>query len=340
MSSWSDFRDKVTDSVVESVSTYVDIFTGEKDLGDITDDDFMDPGSAIIEAITGVNVNAFAGFGSENDFFEKPWTDREIDWVGSIFPGVQAAKLINGEVSKEDLTNPGSTFWNPAGQIADPGNFFDMESVEAWADAEPESRDVISAIVAAGVASGVVSGASAAEAGFEAGSVEAGTGLVATGSEVTLGEGVLTGLTETGVNLIAGAELGDLATGITVAAALYQAQTAYEAAGDAEAAAKTAAELEALYTAEQVETLEQENIQTLSTARARAAASGVSGASSEIYINALKEAGEEDVQWLKDVGISNYNLAIQEGESAVAQAEAQMWGYVGQGLGGVLEFFS
>ena len=112
MGTWS----RIKDSVEDSLGTYVGVLTGEKSLKDITDDDLMDPGSAAIEALTGVNVNAFAGFGSENDFFEKPWTDRDIDFVGAVFPAETYRKVLNGEYSKEDVYNPGSTVWNPLGQ--------------------------------------------------------------------------------------------------------------------------------------------------------------------------------------------------------------------------------
>lgn len=102
-----------------------------------------------------------------------------------------------------------------------------------------------------------------------------------------------------------------------------------------EIAAKNAKAEEAA-TAEKIRVLEEENRRTEALARVRAAASGLSGASSELYINALIESGRQDIDWLKQVGATNYASAIGEGESAYKSARAAMWGSIGQiGFGSV-----
>lgn len=115
----------------------------------------------------------------------------------------------------------------------------------------------------------------------------------------------------------------------------YQAYLAKQAGEEAGKRALTAAEWEAELTGEQVRILEEENRRTVSTARARAGASGLSGASSELYISALEETGRQDVEWLKKVGSTAYNARIEEGRASQMQAESQMWGFVGQGVSGV-----
>jgi len=150
-----------------------------------------------------------------------------------------------------------------------------------------------------------------------------GAGAGATGSGLTYTQGV--GLTLAGVG---------------TAANLYSAYLAYEAAGKAEEAAEAAARLEALMTEEQVAAMKEENVRTLATARARAGASGLSGASSEIYISALEESGEADIEWLEKVGVSKYNLRIDEGTAAKYQAQTSMWGYVGQATQSAIGMYS
>lgn len=105
--------------------------------------------------------------------------------------------------------------------------------------------------------------------------------------------------------------------------------TGYSAIEDAKKAAKEAAELEALSTEEQIRSLKEENKRREATARARAAASGLSGASSEIYLSSLQESGRADIDWLKKVGVSHAQARLDEGTSAFHQARSQMWGNIG-----------
>lgn len=124
-----------------------------------------------------------------------------------------------------------------------------------------------------------------------------------------------------------------IAAGAAVVGALtgtVSAYTQYEAGQEAKAAAGRAAKAEAASTAEQVKRLQEENERKSALARARAAASGVGGASTEIYIDALEKAGREEIDWLKEVGASTYLARLDEGTSAYLSAQAGMWGSIGQ----------
>lgn len=107
------------------------------------------------------------------------------------------------------------------------------------------------------------------------------------------------------------------------------AKESYDAAKAAKEAARRAGEAETEFTAEQTRVMLAENERTESLARARAAASGLSGASSEIYISALEESGRADIDWLKKVGESNVQAQIDAGTAAYHAARAQMWGSIG-----------
>ena len=113
---------------------------------------------------------------------------------------------------------------------------------------------------------------------------------------------------------------------VTAGVSISQQQSAAKAAKQR---AEEAARLEAEATAEKVKRLKEENERKESMARARAAASGVGGASTEIYIEALKESGREEIEWLEKVGASKYQAAAGSGDSAYSQATASMWGSVG-----------
>lgn len=134
-----------------------------------------------------------------------------------------------------------------------------------------------------------------------------------------------------------------LGLGILLAPAAASGMSAYEqhkAGKEAKKAGKRKAEAEEAYTEEQVRILTEENERRESEARARASASGLSGASSEIYISALEESGRQDIDWLKTVGASRYEAAISEGESAYSQAQAAMWGSIGNAFSGGMGSFA
>lgn len=132
------------------------------------------------------------------------------------------------------------------------------------------------------------------------------------------------------------ANLGTVTSGMA-------AKEGYDAGEDAKDAAVRAAEAERELTDEQTRVMREENKRTEATARARAAASGLSGASSEIYISALEESGRADIDWLQKVGVSNEQSQIDAGTSAFHAARSQMWGNIGgmiPGVGSVVKLFA
>lgn len=121
-----------------------------------------------------------------------------------------------------------------------------------------------------------------------------------------------------------------------------QAYTAYKAGKEAKSAAERAAFAEMEATEEAIRVAREENRRAEAMARARAAASGLSGVTSELYIDALVQSGREDIDWLKKVGVSQYEARLEEGQSAYRQAQSQMWGSIGgaiPGVGNVVSMF-
>ncbi len=120
------------------------------------------------------------------------------------------------------------------------------------------------------------------------------------------------------------------------------AEESYEAGKDAQDAAYRAAVAEQESTDEAVRVMLEENKRTEATARARAGASGLSGASSELYVDALEQTGRQDIDWLKKVGASNVQARLDEGTAAYHQATSQMWGQIGSMIpqaGQAIKFF-
>ena len=131
-----------------------------------------------------------------------------------------------------------------------------------------------------------------------------------------------------------GVPLATAAAATAVVAAPYAgpalaAHEQYKAGEQAKDIAAKNAAMEKAATEERLRVMEEENRRTEAAARARAAASGLGGASTELYVNALIESGRQDIDWLKRVGASNYESALAEGESAYHQARAAMWGSIG-----------
>jgi len=72
-----------------------------------------------------------------------------------------------------------------------------------------------------------------------------------------------------------------------------------------------------------------------SLGRAKLAASGVGGDSAEIYLKALEDAGQEELDWLEKVGSSEYNAALAGGEyaSVMAGTGGQTLSHLGSAVG-------
>lgn len=90
----------------------------------------------------------------------------------------------------------------------------------------------------------------------------------------------------------------------------------YDAAQKALGIGQESAEIERRQTAEEIRRTTASNRRTEGLARARAAASGVGGASMEMYIESLTNTGLEEIDWMREVGETRIQKALAEGESA------------------------
>lgn len=127
----------------------------------------------------------------------------------------------------------------------------------------------------------------------------------------------------------AAAAVATVTTGLPVGMAIMSAGEQQQAAEEAVKAGERGAEMERERTLEQSRVMKEENARTDAVARARAASSGLSGASSELYIESLAASGREDILWLEKVGQSAYNARLEEGQSAYRTAMSNMWGSLG-----------
>ena len=127
--------------------------------------------------------------------------------------------------------------------------------------------------------------------------------------------------------------LGYIAAGAAVVGAgvsVYSAVQQAEAADAATVIAADNARMSQLETEMAVANLEEQQSYTLSLAKAKSAASGVTGASPAMYMEDMKQEGIEEVEWLETVGASRYYQAVSAGQTAASQATAGMWGSLGQ----------
>lgn len=136
----------------------------------------------------GLNFNPFngmqGGYGegdNKQDFFAPIWSDRTGDEWG---------RFLHGDYKWDDyLINPGSVIANPAGQIADPGNFFSGD----WYRNELKQGNLGDRTTASAIIAGLIYGGSTAlgamgsgGSGAAGGSAGGGTGV----SSATAGTGV------------------------------------------------------------------------------------------------------------------------------------------------------
>lgn len=78
-------------------------------------------------------------------------------------------------------------------------------------------------------------------------------------------------------------------------------------------------------TAEEARRMETGHRRTEGLARARGAASGIGGISMAAYIASLNQTGMEEMEWLKEVGISQQKAAIKEGMQAYDANMFKFW---------------
>lgn len=129
-------------------------------------------------------------------------------------------------------------------------------------------------------------------------------------------------------------------SGVSAAVNLVSGISSYlggqSAADEAERAAKEQARLDALHTAEAVKRMEYENIRKEALTAARSAASGIGGATADLYLGEMERIGEEEVNWLRKVGAARFSATIESGRVAGSvarsQAEQALWGGIGSAL--------
>jgi len=94
----------------------------------------------------------------------------------------------------------------------------------------------------------------------------------------------------------------------------------------AERQAQINADIEKQNTAEEKRRLTEDIEYRDSLARAAAAATGVGGDTTNVYLESLEESGADELNWLDKVGASKYNAAIAAGDVASAQASSSNMG--------------
>lgn len=110
-------------------------------------------------------------------------------------------------------------------------------------------------------------------------------------------------------------------------------------ASEAKKQAARNAEMEAENTARQLELTAQEQAYQQSMARARAAASGVGGETTDIYMEAMERAGAKELDWISKVGAANYANELARGRSAAAGAWSGFWGNITKAGSGISSIF-
>jgi len=112
---------------------------------------------------------------------------------------------------------------------------------------------------------------------------------------------------------------------ISAAGAIQQ----YKAGKDAKKIAAQNAAASQQATEELKRKTAKEQKYTESLARARAAASGVGGGTTDIYMAALEKSGRDELDWMSVVGASEANAAKAAGVGAQNQAMSGFWGSMG-----------
>ena len=127
-------------------------------------------------------------------------------------------------------------------------------------------------------------------------------------------------------------------TAVTGAFLQYQAGKRQEAAGkEAEKMAKKNAERERAETEEAARRLEKEQGRTMALARARAAASGVSGVGSTgLFLSELESENRAELDWLLEAGKTRAEDILQQGRYARKGAASSAWQSYGGGLQSLL----
>jgi len=102
----------------------------------------------------------------------------------------------------------------------------------------------------------------------------------------------------------------------------------YKTAKATKKAAAHATAAQAASNAENEKRMAEEQMRKESLARARAAASGLTGASVDVYLGALEQSNQEELDWLKQVGQTKVQATQMEGDLAYSQAMSNVFGSI------------
>lgn len=134
-----------------------------------------------------------------------------------------------------------------------------------------------------------------------------------------------------------GAELAVAGMVISLASGLYQYKSAQDAADAQEDIADQNAKREQREAEEMASRAESEAAREQSLARARAAASGVGGESTDLYISDLTRRRNREIDWMRESGKSRAKITRREGRHEARATRAQGVGAMFSALGGAAQ---
>ena len=113
---------------------------------------------------------------------------------------------------------------------------------------------------------------------------------------------------------------------VAVGLGIFQTVNSIHTAKKTEKAVAAAVTAQTKSNAEQEKRLAAEQARQEALARAKAAASGLSGSSVDLYLNALSKVNDEEMDWLKQVGATKVAKISTEGSLAYNQALSNVFG--------------
>ncbi len=117
---------------------------------------------------------------------------------------------------------------------------------------------------------------------------------------------------------------------LSAATMVYGAYSQYESGQEAKDIANTNAARQKTESTEAARRLKLQQESTLSEARARAAASGISPQSSTVvtYLDEMQKNFKSEQDWIKKSGTSAADIQARQGEYQARQATAGAWGTI------------
>ena len=119
---------------------------------------------------------------------------------------------------------------------------------------------------------------------------------------------------------------------VGLAASAYSAYQQADAADEAKEIAEMNADRERAESAEEARRAQKQADRTNSLARARAAASGIAGESSDMYLAALEDEQQREVDWIRTSGSSRAKIIEKEGRRAHKIGNAEAWSTMASGV--------